>query len=136
MKRNIDWRLNKNAVQPSDWTVPYLYQIRGDGEEVEHWEIGDQPVVVGRGPCADVRIEDDRLSREHFAVSREGNVVVVCDLNSRNGTWVEGQRVSRAELRPTDTIRAGRSRFLFKDGLVPILQKLDGHTNCATQVMV
>jgi two-component system, NtrC family, sensor kinase len=116
--------------------MPYLYQIRGDGEEVEHWEIGDKPVVVGRGPRADVRIEDERLSREHFAVSREANAFVVCDLNSRNGTWVEGQRVSRSELRSSDTIRAGRTRFLFKEGLVPILQKLDGQPDCATQVML
>jgi pSer/pThr/pTyr-binding forkhead associated (FHA) protein len=126
---------DRHTLPRGDWMMPYLYQIRGDGEEVEHWEIGDKPVVVGRGPRADVRIEDERLSREHFAVSRDGNTFVLYDLNSRNGTWVDGQRVLRAELRPSDTIRAGRTRFLFKEGLVPILQKLDGHTDVATQVM-
>ena len=42
--------------------MPILCQIRADGEAVERWEIGDKPVIFGRGAHADVRVQDDRLS--------------------------------------------------------------------------
>jgi pSer/pThr/pTyr-binding forkhead associated (FHA) protein len=115
--------------------MPFLCQIRRDRSAVERWEIGDKPVVVGRGERADVRIQDERLSREHFAGLREDGVFVVYDLNSTNGTWVRGQRIARLELRPGDQIRAGRIFFLFEAGLATAAQELGNGRGCATEVM-
>lgn len=115
--------------------MPCLFQICGDGAAIGHWEIGDRPVVVGRGPRADVRIRDKRLSREHFAVSREDGRIVIYDLNSMNGTWVRNHRTARLELRPGDEIRAGRTLFLFEAGLPLVAQEPGNGRGCATEVM-
>ena len=88
-----------------------LYLI---SEDMEHYEIGDRPLVVGRGLAADVKVEDDALSRRHFMVLREGEDYVIEDLNSRNGTWLGSRRVLAALLRHNDRVLAGHTHFLFK----------------------
>jgi two-component system response regulator AtoC len=66
-----------------------------------------QPVVVGRDPSVDVVVDEKSLSREHARFTLEGEQVLVEDLDSRNGTFVGGQRVPRAEVRPGDEIVLG-----------------------------
>ncbi|HEX5656872.1 MAG TPA: GGDEF domain-containing protein [Polyangiales bacterium] len=49
--------------------------------------------VLGRGEDADLRIQDPSLSRTHARFERDGDTLTVTDLESMNGTFVEGQRV-------------------------------------------
>jgi len=81
----------------------------------ERWELTDQPVAVGRDESADVKINDDSLSRRHFVIVREGQHYLLKDLNSQNGTWVAGRRAQATKLRHNDCIAAGRTLFLFSD---------------------
>jgi pSer/pThr/pTyr-binding forkhead associated (FHA) protein len=94
-----------------------LYQISEDGSQAERWELSEEPVVVGRSGQAKVSIEDDGLSRRHFLIVREGGNYVIRDLNSRNGTWVDGNRIFAERLHHNDRIMAGRTRFLFANPL-------------------
>ena len=84
-----------------------------DGAQGKQWEISDQPVTVGRGASADVKVEDDGLSRRHFMVLREGGDYLIKDLSSRNGTWVHGHRAVTARLSHNDCILAGHTLFRF-----------------------
>ncbi len=77
-----------------------------DGAEVVPLSAG-APVVVGRAPPSQVRIADHSLSREHARFTLLDGVVLLEDLRSTNGTWVGGQRVARAELRPGDELILG-----------------------------
>ena len=92
-----------------------LYRIKENGSKAEQWEIDENAVLVGRSGQANVNIEDEGLSRRHFLISRDGEDYVIKDLNSRNGTWVDGRRVFAARLRHNDCIRAGNSVFLFAE---------------------
>ncbi|HWW00665.1 MAG TPA: FHA domain-containing protein [Candidatus Acidoferrum sp.] len=78
-----------------------------------HWELEEHPVAVGRDESADVVIDDESLSRRHFVIVREGEHYLLKDLNSQNGTWVDGQRAGATTLRHHDCIVAGRTLFLF-----------------------
>jgi pSer/pThr/pTyr-binding forkhead associated (FHA) protein len=70
----------------------------------------DQRVVVGRR--ADVSIDDDELSRRHFAVHAIADGILVEDLDSTNGTFVGDDRITGSMTVPGGTlIRAGRSEF-------------------------
>ena len=86
-----------------------------DGAKVQRWEIGDEPVAVGRDATADVTVSDDTLSRRHFVIWREGENYLIKDLNSQNGTWVDGRRAQGTKLRQNDCILAGRTLFLFSE---------------------
>ena len=71
---------------------------------------------LGRAPRADgdvrvVTIPDPGLSREHFAIEAGVAAVILRDLNSTNGTFVNGSRVERHILREGDQVRAGESAF-------------------------
>ena len=60
--------------------------------------ISEDGVVIGRVAPADLVIDDSSLSRRHARVALEGDRIVVEDLGSTNGTWVNGRRIDRAEL--------------------------------------
>jgi DNA-binding NtrC family response regulator len=65
------------------------------------------PVIVGREAPADVRIPDPTLSREHARFTLQGGKITIEDLESTNGTWLSGQSVQSAELKPGDEVILG-----------------------------
>ena len=97
-----------------------------DGAVVQRWDVGDQPVAIGRDETADVTIEDASLSRRHFMIWREGEAYLIKDLNSRNGTWVDGQSAKGTKLHQNDCILAGRTIFLFQERPLPAAVGPDG----------
>ena len=73
--------------------------------------IGDDAIVIGRDD-ADLTIPDPQLSRRHAAVSASGAGVVIQDLGSANGTFVNGRRIGEpTRLVPGDTVRLGSSEI-------------------------
>lgn len=68
--------------------------------------------IIGRGPEADVRLHDPGVSSRHAAI-RLGGSVTVEDLNSTNGTFVDGRRVGTADLRDGAVIVLGGVRMTF-----------------------
>jgi pSer/pThr/pTyr-binding forkhead associated (FHA) protein len=93
--------------------MAYLYRIGDDGSVLEGWELGTDPAVVGRGESAEVRVQDDALSRSHFVIVYDGDNFALVDLQSSNGTWVDGRRIRTHKLATNARIRAGGSHFHF-----------------------
>jgi len=69
--------------------------------------------VFGR-KGADVDLDDPAVSRRHFQVEVAGRDVFVRDLDSSNGTFVNGRRVRYAELVDGDEVRAGETFLVFR----------------------
>ena len=69
------------------------------------------PAVLGRNPDADVRLDDLWVSRVHCEISEISGTLLVCDLDSRNGTLVNGQYVTEAHLLPGDRLTVGLTSF-------------------------
>ncbi len=67
--------------------------------------------TVGRGPRADFAVEATLLSRVHCRLTSTTDTLVVEDLESTNGTFINERRVSRAELAEGDRVRIGRVVF-------------------------
>ncbi len=69
---------------------------------------------LGRDPQNDTVIEHPTVSRFHAQISRQEGSFVIADLNSNNGTFVNGKRISsKRVLMPGDTIRIGPCRLVF-----------------------
>ena len=64
---------------------------------------------------AAIQVDDESLSRRHFQVLRDGENCFIQDLDSQNGTWVDGRRINEVRLRHHDCILAGRTLFLFSE---------------------
>jgi hypothetical protein len=69
------------------------------------------PVLVGRGEYNNLVLGDSRLSRQHSRVAIESGTCVVYDLNSANGTFVNGVPVRRQVVSPDDVISFGPCEF-------------------------
>ena len=75
----------------------------------------DGPVVqIGRAPGCDIVLDDRNVSRRHAEIRRRGPVVVLIDLDSTNGTIVNGRRVREHPLADGDRITLGNSRLTFE----------------------
>lgn len=74
------------------------------------------PVVVGRdADLAQVAVVDGQISRVHCRLLKAGEEWVVEDLSSRNGTFVNGTRITRAAFRPGDRLRVGGCQITLED---------------------
>ena len=82
--------------------------IANDGRA---FSIGDRPLVIGRSPDVDVVINDSNVSRRHAEVWRTGEGVAVRDLESTNGTFVNGHRITAVSLSPRDDVTIGALHF-------------------------
>lgn len=70
---------------------------------------------LGRGSDTDIRIEDPGASRNHCEIVL-GQPVLVRDLNSTNGTFVNGQKISQVEIADGTTIMIGSTALVFRSG--------------------
>ncbi len=74
------------------------------------------PAIVGRDPDCDICLRDPCLSRLHCEIDEISGRLVVRDLESRNGTFVNGCKVGFAHLSPGDKLRLGRTRLVVEPG--------------------
>jgi pSer/pThr/pTyr-binding forkhead associated (FHA) protein len=74
----------------------------------------DQPMTVGRLPVCDIPIQEPTLSRCHVRLSPTPEGMLVQDLGSTNGTYVNGRRVSQWIARAGDELRLDCIRFLIE----------------------
>jgi pSer/pThr/pTyr-binding forkhead associated (FHA) protein len=105
--------------------MPYLLQKDRDGSTIQYWNLHEGPTTVGRDSKVNARVDDQELSRQHFQITHEDTGFTIKDLSSRNGTFVNGQRVTEKVLKPNDLITAGKSTFSFMEGLTTLSMKLD-----------
>jgi hypothetical protein len=69
--------------------------------------------IVGRGLNSNLVLDDVQASRQHFVIITEGTNCTLKDLNSRNGTFLNGNKISTSALKNSDVIKAGSSTIIF-----------------------
>jgi pSer/pThr/pTyr-binding forkhead associated (FHA) protein len=75
----------------------------------------DGDIVLGRGEEAEIRLEDPFASSRHARVYEQGNIMVIEDLGSTNGTYLNEELLQSARpLHPGDRVRIGDSEFAFE----------------------
>jgi len=84
-----------------------------DGQEVR---VGQWPVRIGRGVENDLVPRDVRVSRQHAAIEPTADGWIVRDMNSTNGTYVAGQRVSEARVDGAAELSLGGYRIQLRPG--------------------
>jgi hypothetical protein len=75
--------------------------------------VTERRVVLGRSRECDVRIDDPNVSRRHAELLQEGATYWLVDLDSTNGTELNGRRVTRAKLSDGDRITLGGAEVVF-----------------------
>ncbi len=76
-------------------------------------QLSDEQLSIGRDPSNQVTINDPLLSRKHCAIRNSGGEIRVADLESLNGTFVNGFPTHEKKLEHGDRIKVGVSQFIF-----------------------
>ena len=89
--------------------------IKNGGFEGMSYELAASETLIGRNPTTDITLLDEGISREHAIVlyDEESDSYSVEDLQSTNGTQVNGKRVRSVTLAHGDRLRIGRTLFEF-----------------------
>ena len=94
-----------------EFPTPYLTDPTGH----EH-QLHGETTTIGRAVECDIVITSKRVSREHARLVRNGRRVLLEDLNSTNGTFLNDEHILEPmELRDGDTVSVGDVRFTFRD---------------------
>src|SRR3954452_687131 len=93
--------------------------ISSRGEAPHSVALAGERTWVGRSSDADVVLEDEAVSWNHLEIERRGEVLMAADLDSRNGTALNGEPLDRPRrLRDGDTLILGSYRLEVKTGSV------------------
>jgi len=93
-------------------TKATLLVIQGP-DQGTRFEIGEQPVDIGRGARNEVRILDTEVSRQHASIEFANGSFRITDQDSSNGTHVNGVAIRSCDLSAGDQLQIGRSVLLF-----------------------
>lgn len=90
-------------------------EILNGGFEGMTYDLTSEEIVIGRNPTTDITLLDEGISREHAVIHYDADApgYVIEDLQSTNGTRVNGKRVRSAPLSEGDEIQVGQTMFRF-----------------------
>jgi len=103
---------------------PILMELQENNQPRQHWVIENDDVTVGRGDEADVIISRRQISREHVRIFKQGDTFHIEDLESKNGTWLNGHQIKgQHKLSDGDEIHlalAARLQYIGSGSTVPL----------------
>ena len=68
-------------------------RVEQEAKPVDHWSITKEDILVGRDDDCDLIITDRSVSRNHIRIYEQDNFYFIQDLESKNGTWVNGVKL-------------------------------------------
>ena len=87
--------------------------VRNGQFEGTRYPLGGEETLIGRNPTTDITLLDENVSREHAIIvcDEETGAYGFEDLQSTNGSKINGTRVRSAELNPGDCLEVGQTKF-------------------------
>jgi response regulator RpfG family c-di-GMP phosphodiesterase len=92
--------------------MPHI-RVKNGKQKGRVFTIGEKKIVLGRDAGCSFQIMDQGVSREHCEIFRIGEMVFIRDLGSRNGSFVNEERVQEELLRDSDVVRVGATQLVF-----------------------
>jgi len=97
----------------------HLVLINTDGSG-KSFPIADTTLKIGKSPDNDVVIDQPTVSRNHLVIRRQGDRFLVEDLQSTNGTFIDGAQIREAYLKPGQLLELGDVQLRFQSTLTPV----------------
>jgi len=96
-------------------SVTARLEILNGGFEGMTYDLNTEEIVIGRNPTTDITLLDEGISREHAVIHYDADApgYVIEDLQSTNGTKLNGKRIRSAPLNEGDEIQVGQTMFRF-----------------------
>ncbi len=95
----------------------FLVLIYPNGPNMgRRFALGSDPLLIGRGSDCDIVVDLESVSRRHAQIERQGHQVMLKDLGSTNGTYVNQNQVQESPLTDGDQVKIGNAIFKFLSG--------------------
>ena len=82
--------------------------LKFNSNVLKELKIDQDEIIIGRDPGNDIQIDNEAVSREHARIIRGPNYYLIEDLNSTNGTFVNGKKINKKFLQEVDEILIGK----------------------------
>ena len=92
-----------------NWLVGTAGEVEGRA-----FLIGHRTITIGRAPTNFIQVVDEEASRTHTQIQPRDGWLQVVDMNSRNGTLINGTPVTQGRLNVGDELRVGDAKFVFQ----------------------
>lgn len=77
-----------------------IWQLQLEGQESQVYPIDKSPTILGRSSDCDIVINESSVSSHHIQFTLDGKALAINDLNSKNGTAVDGKTVNQVRIKP------------------------------------
>ena len=82
--------------------------LKFNSNVLKELKIDQDEIIIGRDSGNDIQIDNEAVSREHARIIRGPNCYLIEDLNSTNGTFVNGKKINKKFLQEVDEISIGK----------------------------
>ena len=89
------------------------YFLLQKGRDSRRVKINSFPVSIGRDPINSIVIDDEEVSRFHVKIKKKKFSYIIQDLGSKNGIYINGEKVSNSVLRNNDQVQIGETLLTF-----------------------
>jgi hypothetical protein len=93
--------------------------VLSEGQRGRSHELSADKTTIGRLDDNTFQIAEQSVSSHHCEVLQRGTEVVVKDLNSTNGTFINGEQIAEKTLKPWQVLRLGQIELRLEDGQQP-----------------
>jgi hypothetical protein len=113
-RKTVLYKQPEPTIDAVAWLVGMEGQFRGNDYKI----IGIH-TIIGGGEDASIILNDELISDRHASIRFGDGVFTITDLDSTNGTYVNGEKVLKTNIADNDVIKIGRKAFTFKVVLLP-----------------
>lgn len=103
----------KKSVQ-RQWGKAARHMVLMDISGEFSFTLNSQEILMGRHISADLRFTDMSVSRYHALLTLEDGIWTITDLDSKSGTYVNGQKIKQKKLRNNDEIKIGKKALYLR----------------------
>ncbi len=107
--------ISQLPIKPVNALEACLVVING-ADLGKKYNLTQNATIIGRSSKVDIVIDEESISRNHAVIETEGDGIIVRDLGSTNGTYVNDQTITSHRLREGDLVKVGRTIFKFISG--------------------
>src|ERR1700748_3653813 len=100
-------------------------RVKNGKQKGRIFPVGEKKSDIGRDAGCNVQILDQGVSREHCEIFRIGEMVFIRDLGSRNGSFVNEERIQEELLRESDVVRVGATHLVFENNVAGAVREVE-----------